>query len=233
MADESVHFFCTRNNKWLLCLGVSIAAFALTYWPQGLLLFRYERALVSSGQLWRLASAHFVHLNTAHLLLNLTGLLLICELLWDRLPLRHGIGLLATSVAGISGLLWWQHPEMAWYAGLSGALHGLWAGCALATCLPPIDRVARSGRRAAKMPETGAADWPLSRWAGVGGLLLLGAKLILEALHGASPELAKTIGAPVATVAHLYGALIGWIYVLAWRGGRLLLRKFTRHGVFD
>jgi rhomboid family GlyGly-CTERM serine protease len=233
MTDKSAHLFCARSNKWLLCLGVSIAAFALTFWPQGLLLFRYERVLVSSGQLWRLASAHFVHLNAAHLLLNLAGLLLICELLWNRLPLRHGIGLLATSVAGISGLLWWRYPEMAWYAGLSGALHGLWAGCALATCLPSTNQAEGPDRRSVTKPETGAAYWTVSRWAGVGGLLLLGAKLILEAQNGASPELVKAIGAPVATVAHLHGALIGATYVLAWRGGRLLLQKFTRHSVFD
>ncbi|OGT00537.1 MAG: hypothetical protein A3F73_06965 [Gallionellales bacterium RIFCSPLOWO2_12_FULL_59_22] len=46
-----------------------------------------------------------------------------------EMPLRHGIGLLGFSGAAVSACLWWLQPELAWYAGLSGALHGLWIGC--------------------------------------------------------------------------------------------------------
>jgi rhomboid family GlyGly-CTERM serine protease len=233
MADDRFHFFCASNNKWLFCTAVAVAAFILSYWPQGLLLFRYERMAISSGQLWRLVSAHLVHVNTSHLLLNLGGLLLICELLWSRLPIRHGIGLLASGAAGIDGLLWWLHPEMAWYAGLSGVLHGLWAGCALATCLPLTPATADYHQTATADPVADNAQQSISRWIGIGGLLFLLVKLFLEARHGASPDLEKMIGAPVVSIAHLYGALTGCAYVLLWRGGGRLLQKFTRHSVFD
>jgi rhomboid family GlyGly-CTERM serine protease len=196
-------------------------------------LFRYDRTAIACGQLWRLASAHLVHLNTAHLLLNLGGLLLICELLWNRLPMRHGIGLMASGALGISGLFCWLHPEMAWYAGLSGALHALWAGCALKMCMPLTNAVTGDKQMCASDPCGGNVQRPISCWIGLGGLLFLSVKLMLETIHGAPPGLAEMIGAPVASIAHTYGALIGCAYVLAWRGGGQLVQKFTRRGVFD
>ena len=94
-----------------------------------------------------------MHLNLRHLLLNLLGLILICELLWDDLVLLEVLALLLVSGLGVSLLLWLNQPQLIWYAGLSGVLHGLWAGCA------------------------GAGLWRKKNLFFVGALLLLGAKL--------------------------------------------------------
>ena len=204
-------------GKWLLCLGLSFVALTLTYWPQGLVHFRYDRDALQAGQEWRVLTAHLVHLNTLHLLFNLAGMLLLCELLWRDFPVLHGAGLLIAAAVGISGALYWIHPELAWYAGLSGALHGLWAGCALAGCLP-----VQAGSDGFTSSCSSNRKWLPPRWSvarciSAAGMICLIVKLVMESHYGASPRTVRMIGSPVITVAHLYGALAGVFYILIWR----------------
>jgi rhomboid family GlyGly-CTERM serine protease len=201
-------------DRWLFCGALALAAAAVTFWPQGLAALRYDRAALIAGQYWRLATAHLVHLNGAHLLLNLAGLFLLCELLWSDLPLRHGAGALAAGGLAASALLFLFHPELTWYAGMSGAVHGLWVACALAGLFS-------QSRVAPPYPATPTSawrrlwrEWPLTRRTALAGLLLLAAKLLAETVWGASAWTTGAIGAPVIAPAHLYGALGGSVYLL-------------------
>jgi rhomboid family GlyGly-CTERM serine protease len=197
-------------RKWLLCLCISLCSLTMTWVPHGVAFFRYERLAIASGQAWRLVTAHWVHLNTPHLLMNLAGLFLLSELLWGAFPVFHALSLLLASSVGISALLWWLHPELAWYAGMSGILHALWAACALTG-------IFRSSDRSALLTAGQSGQFHLSRVVNWIGLLLLIAKLAAEWIYGTSIRTAEVIGAPVVSVAHLYGALIGLGYVLVWR----------------
>ena len=167
-------------------------------WPDGLAHLRYDRSSLMNGEIWRVLTAHLVHLNVPHLFLNLFGLFLICELLWVELPLRQGIGLLVFTGVTISACLWWLHPELATYAGLSGVLHGLWAGCALYGLQYTSEKSLR-----ARLPY-------------LFGAILLAAKLLFEFRYGPSEFTAHLIGGSVLTVSHLYGALAGVVYVLTF-----------------
>lgn len=196
------------RNAWLLCLALAAGAAAMTYLPEGMAQLRYERGALSAGQAWRVLSAHLVHLNTAHLLHNLLGLLLIREFLWRDMAVMHGLGLLLASAAGVCAGLWWFHPDLAWYAGLSGALHGLWAGCALAACWP---------RRATVIVRPGRDHDGVA--IGIIALLILAAKLCAELLPGSL--VAEGMGGiPTVPFAHFHGALAGVLYVVIWRGNR-------------
>lgn len=212
----------TGKSKWLFCLGVSFCAIILTVWPNALTDLRYDRTALESGQWWRAVTGHMVHLNAPHLLFNLFGLLLVCELLWRDFPWRHACALLFFSAMGISGLLWFFHPELAWYAGLSGMLHSLWAGCALAGwwSMQAFGRGAAAAAGVVRMRSV------FPRYLFIGALILLASKLALEAIHGPSLHAERTIGGPVIFIAHVYGALTGIIYVSIWRGiSGLWLRK--------
>lgn len=219
-----------RLGKWTFCLGIAIVAAVLTFWPHGMQQFRYERTDLLVGGAWRIFTSHLVHLNGMHLLFNLAGLFLLCELLWLDLPLRHGAGLLTASAAGVSALLWWLQPELAWYAGMSGALHGLWAGCALAACWPAqrsplMTRAADAPGSATSAAHLHWLRWPLPQRVGAAGISLLALKLMSEYYFGVSARTEQAIGGPVIAVAHLYGAMSGVSYVLFWRGMQKLFGK--------
>ena len=186
----------TIQDKWLFCLTISLIAVMAACWPDGLSALRYDRSALMQGEMWRALTAHLVHLNWPHVFLNLCGLLLIGELLWGELPLRHGIGLLIFSGATISVCLWWLRPELVSYAGLSGVLHGLWAGCACYG-LRHTTHVSLRSR--------------LPYWVGA---FLLVAKLFMEFRYGSSEFTENLIGGSVLTESHLYGALAGVVYML-------------------
>ncbi len=183
----------TIHEKWWFFLAVTLITLLAACWPEALVHLRYNRSSIINGEIWRVLTAHLVHLNLPHLFLNLFGLLLICELLWGELPLLYGIGLLGFSGLAISTALWWLHPELAWYAGLSGVLHGLWAGCVFYG----LHFTSRQPRLLYLM-----------------GACLLIAKLLLEFYFGPSENTAHLIGGEVIASSHLYGALAGAVYML-------------------
>ncbi|TBO34075.1 rhombosortase [Aquabacterium lacunae] len=140
---------------------------------------------VSAGQPWRLLTGHWVHTNTAHLLLNAGGWALVVAAhfhAWQRMKgVQHlvvwtGLCLLTST------LLLTAWPQVSPYMGLSGVLHGwwLWLAC-------------RSVR-------DGDTVW------GWGSLAVLGGKLAYEA-GGAQGATADWIGARVAVEGHVCGAI--------------------------
>lgn len=121
-----------KAARWQFAGAVSLLSLLLLASPPTLTLLMWGRTAIADGQVWRCLSGHLVHLSTAHCLSNLLGLLLICEYLWDELALAEVCTLAVGTAAGISLCLWWFSPQIHWYVGLSGVLHGLWTGCALA-----------------------------------------------------------------------------------------------------
>ena len=102
----------------------------------------WDREAIAAGQWWRLLTAHLVHLDARHLLLNVFGLLLVVEMLCQPMTALEVTSLLLTSAMGVSGLLWYLQSSLQWYAGLSGVLYGLWAAGAALTWLSGCQRLA-------------------------------------------------------------------------------------------
>lgn len=95
-------------------------------------LLRYDRAGLAAGEWWRLAGAHVVHLGMTHAALNVLGLVLM----WALFARAYGAGawlaITGASAIAIDAGLWWLDPQVAWYVGLSGVLHGVMAAGTLA-----------------------------------------------------------------------------------------------------
>jgi rhomboid family GlyGly-CTERM serine protease len=84
---------------------------------------RYDRSAIAAGGWWRLLTAHIVHLDAHHLILNELGLVLMWSLFaQDFDPVDWCIIVLSGALA-ISCGLWWLSPHIAWYVGASGVLH--------------------------------------------------------------------------------------------------------------
>lgn len=146
------------------------------------------------AQPWRLWTGHWVHLGVWHWILNIAALALLPEiflrsswkfflLLWFVLPPL------------LSLALWFFLPQLAWYAGLSGVLHGIYLAMALNAVCSAADAERRMG------------------WIVLVGLC---AKVSWEAYRGTS-QTAALIGAPVILPAHQFGAALG---VCIWWGAK-------------
>ena len=146
---------------------------------------RYERHAIESGEYWRLVTGHLVHLGFGHLWPNLAALAIIGALFTDVFRTADWWRASFASAAGIDVGLYFLDPDVLWYVGLSGVLHGFVAAGALALCL----------RREA-----------------LGAVLAIGlcAKLSFEQIVGPVPLTAESVGGPVVVAAHLYGAAAGF-----------------------
>lgn len=177
----------------LALIGLMCAASLAFTWSDSLPgdLLRYERSAVASGEWWRLLSAHFVHGNLMHWLINVTGLVLVIAVFPSSLhqPWLGPVLSLSLMALPLGLALHWFNPDLGWYLGLSGVLHGLFASLAL--------QEAFAGSRI-----------------GFIGIALLASKLLYEQLAGISPAAQELIGLPVIIDAHLYGALIGGIVAI-------------------
>ncbi len=92
----------------------------------------YDRQALAQGEWWRLLTAHVVHIDAGHALLNGLGLTLMWALFArDFSPLRWLAIYLAASLT-ISAGLWFLNPQIEWYRGASGALHGVMTAGTLA-----------------------------------------------------------------------------------------------------
>jgi rhomboid family GlyGly-CTERM serine protease len=159
----------------------------------GRLLLRYDRIGLAAGQWWRLLTAHVVHLDFEHALLNSLGLILMWALFARDFRPRQWLLILAGAIAAIDAGLWLRDSTVLWYVGSSGALHGVMGAGTLA-------HVRRRD---------------LDAWL-LGPFLLI--KLTYEQLSGALPFVSAPGG--VVVDAHLYGALGGLAVALLLRPRR-------------
>lgn len=85
----------------------------------------FDRAAIDNGQVWRLFSAHFVHLSPTHMFGNAMGIVLLAYIAGRYLNNLVGLLLLAWCVLVVGLGLYWYADYLQRYVGLSGVLHGL------------------------------------------------------------------------------------------------------------
>lgn len=172
---------------WPLCFAVFILLLvSLNPWLKPWL--RYDEGAVAQGQVWRLLSAHFVHLGWAHGLLNAAGFVLLALIqpagrVWLWLTFYVVTSLLISLYIVIDHMTYY-------YVGASGVLHGLFILAAYFS--------------------QGLSIW--RRYALIG---LIVAKLFWEQSHYYQDHgLGEAIGGFVYVDAHLVGGLCGLAVLL-------------------
>ena len=160
---------------------------------------RYQPTLVSDGESWRFFTANFIHLGWPHWALNMAGLALVFVLVGKQFTAWQWLIVTLGSALGVGVGLFVLNPQLGWYLGFSGALHGL----LVAGTLADISR--HRGRQ---------------RGFGVVLLACVVGKLAWEQWIGSLPGSAAITGAPVVVDSHLYGAVAG-----LGCGGIVLLAK--------
>jgi rhomboid family GlyGly-CTERM serine protease len=90
-------------------------------------LLRYDRSAIAAGGWWRLLTAHIVHLDAHHLILNELGLVLVWSLFAQDYDAAEWCAIVLSGALAISCGLWWLSPRVSWYVGASGVLHSVMA----------------------------------------------------------------------------------------------------------
>lgn len=179
----------------VVLIGALLAAIVLLAFTgeEGRLLLRYERQAVLHGELWRLLTGHLVHGNLWHLTLNVAGISLVGLLFGRDYTSWQWLFIALMSTVAIDLAFVFYTPQLEWYVGLSGVLHGAIVA--------------------------GLIAW----WSYENRLLTLTvavvliAKLAWEQFRGALPFSGDM---PVIVDAHLYGAIGGALGALLIRHGR-------------
>lgn len=186
-SDAANRSILRRSTGWLVPLVlVAFSLMSLLPGASAQQLLRYHRADIAAGEFWRLATGHFVHLGTTHLLLNVTGLVIVWFLIGTGFSQLGWAFITALSLVLIDLGFWLLEPGLQWYVGMSGLLHALLvAGI--------ISRV-----REAPVESTALG-------------LVVAAKITWEQIAGPLPGSEMSAGGPVAVDAHLYGVIAGII----------------------
>ena len=180
-------------GRWLLPIIILLVAVLLALAGEmARQWLRFDRALINSGELWRLVSGHFVHLGWSHFVLNAAGLLLVWYLVGHVFDHMRWILIGIFTVITMDIGLWIFEPALMWYVGLSGLLHGI-----LAAGL--VEKLRTPDKESLALM-----------------VLLLG-KLAWEQFSGPLPGSETTAGGPVVVDSHLFGALGGVVAAMLLR----------------
>ena len=109
---------------WLLLILLSLTC-VLALGDNISAVLRYDRSAIAAGGWWRLLTAHIVHLDAHHLLLNELGLVLMWSLFAQDFDPVQWCVIVFSGALAISCGLWWLSPHIAWYVGASGVLHAV------------------------------------------------------------------------------------------------------------
>ncbi len=151
---------------------------------------RYSREAMQQGQMWRSFTAHFVHLNFYHALLNTVPFVCVAYLFERYYSLGQWCFLSVVLTLGISLGLYVGSEGISWYVGFSGVLYGILA----AACITGLIRKV---------------------WLCLLVVVGLTVKLFAEQRAGYDPYyMSQAIEGMVVVDAHLYGVLIGAVVAL-------------------
>ena len=174
-------------RAWLVpAIIIGIATVLQWLGDDALLVLRYDRAEIASGDFVRLLSGHGVHLGAAHYLMNIAGLGLVWYLVGGSFSQPQWAAIIVTSIVVMDLGFWLLMPDLDWYVGLSGLLHGMLAA--------GIAGIWRTRKVEAAIIAS-----------------LMALKLGYEALVGPVPGSAGIAGGDIITEAHLLGSVGGII----------------------
>ena len=174
-----------RVSRWWLPAMMIVASGVFeAFGDGGRAWLQYDRIAILDAELWRLVTGHFVHLGPGHYALNAIAVFLVWVAVGEYLSSPQWLVATAVTIAGVNAGLWLFNPEIVWYVGMSGFLHGLLvAGIVLGFQFLPREAL-------------------------LGGMVVA-SKIVYEQILGPMPGSEQSAGGNVVVDAHLYGALAG------------------------
>ncbi|MEX1034241.1 MAG: rhombosortase [Cellvibrionaceae bacterium] len=163
-------------------------------------LLYYQGVKVQQGEVWRLLSAHLVHSNLNHLLLNTGAFVMATVLFANALSVKTWLTFVVTGGLFICLCYLVLHPPEVYYFGLSALFYGVVV----------LGSLASFGRD------------PLIASLALGFVI---ARLLFAQFAGTSSDMEALIQAPLAESSHLYGAIWGLVFGLGVVGTPAIQNK--------
>lgn len=204
--DAIVTRLTLARPEWAALVGAALIVVLQQLDAAGTAL-EYRRALLAAEP-WRLVTAHLVHVNWEHALINAAAWWLVARLFGPDLDLRRQLTALLAGAIAIGAGLAALHPTILWYRGFSGVLHALYFAGATCWLANALARPAARTLRGLWLPAALA----------LGGWI----KVVLEQPAGSATPYADWLGATTVPQAHLLGALAGTLlgFAFAWRDAK-------------
>ena len=189
-----------RVCSWpLYTIGLAIFCIAAHAHQQLSDWLAYDRTAIQAGEIWRLLTGHITHYSADHLLWDALMFVVLGLLVEGRCRGSFVVTVLASATA-ITVVLWFAHPQVAAYRGLSGIDSALFTHYAIL--------LHRDGRR---------FNQPLLRHTSVALLLAFAAKLVYEITTG-NTLFVDSIGFISLTMVHAVGGLAGAVSAVCMPG---------------
>lgn len=166
----------------------------------GLLIF--DRVEVYDGELWRLVTGHFVHLNTQHLLWNVVAFVVMSLMakLDEGISFSRQLAIVVCGMIVIDAAILAGPASLARYAGFSGVLNALWAvmiveswrkrRSAIVVCLGVLSLAKIAYEVLTAQTLFFVSPWPAA-WEGHAGGVLAG--LVFLVLERFMPEIVPSV----------------------------------------
>ncbi len=181
------HLTKQMNLKLLIAvLAVSLLSFSLQFWQP---LFIYTRETVSQGEVWRIITSQLVHTNWPHYLLNISSVWLFAFLFYTTINFKTFTINLFFLILAVGCCIHLLESRIFWYAGLSGAIYGLYLIGAY-SALKSHDYLVGIGSAALIIGKVGFDHW-----------------------FGPVQDNSELIEARVVTEAHVYGVCAALVLI--------------------
>jgi rhomboid family GlyGly-CTERM serine protease len=168
---------------------------------------QFSRTDFDNGAFWQLFTSQWVHLNALHAASNWIVFFITLLIFNQWIPVRQQLLTLIGGFSGVAMLLIWD-TQCLFYAGLSGALHGMWVGNALLLTKDSFSRQIRS--------------------AALFFLLFVALKIVWQAYSSGS-NFNLWLNIPVYLPAHAAGAVGGLLVSLAMYLASSFGQFFSHH----
>jgi rhomboid family GlyGly-CTERM serine protease len=178
-----------NTPSFLLTLSISLVILLLGVFATTTdHLLEFNRGEILKGEYWRILTSNFVHYGFIHTAMNLAAFLLVGSSLILELNIKYYCILFVSCAFAVGLGTFFGNPELDFYRGLSGVLHGLIVAGLLLNSFR-------------------------NRWLSYFFTALVFAKIIHEHQLGFQEnQLQAMLPVPVAVDSHLYGALAGLVY---------------------
>jgi rhomboid family GlyGly-CTERM serine protease len=147
---------------------------------------------------FRWLTGHFTHLGWRHSWLNIAGLMSVGLVYGHLFSVKTWLIFIMICAFGISLGLYFYSPQIEYYVGLSGVLHGMLALAVSFAILHPL--------------LSDSSSVGSLKWEEILVFIGLWTKVAYEQILGAVPITATIAGDVVIVDAHFYGACLGTVY---------------------